>query len=141
MNIETRLKEIAEEALPDMAYCFGSLMEIDEKLDLLQPPFMWVVFPELGTLTYRRGKFWESFRALVGFYDLVERDADGEDNITVYRKMVDAAKRFIKAYNESGYFEPLDGDIPTSIHTEVGAGNVTGLFIDINIEQRDGVCA
>lgn len=140
MNIEEKLREIAERVLPDMSYVLGTLTEIDEKLDLMQPPFVWVVFPEVGTLTYRRGRWWESFRALVGFFDLTRRDADGEDNMAVYRRMVDKAKTFIQAYNESGYFEPIEGDIQTFIHAEVGAGYVTGLMIDISIRERDGRC-
>lgn len=140
MNIETRLREIAARALPGMSYVFGTLTEIDEKVDKIRPPFVWVVFPELGRLTYRRGRFWETIRVLVGFYDLVRRDADGEDNIAVYRRMVECAKAFIKAYNEDGYFEPLEGDIETTIHAEVGAENATGFWIDIHVSERDGRC-
>lgn len=140
MNIETKLREISEKALPDMSYVLGTLTEIDEKLDLMTPPFVWVVFPDMGTLTYRMGRWWESFRALVGFFDLTRRDADGEDNMMVYRRMVGKAKEWIKAYNESGYFEEIEGDIETAIHAEVGAGNVTGLMIDLVIRERDGRC-
>ena len=140
MSIEERLKEVVKTALPEMAYVLGTLTEIDEKLDVMEPPFVWVVFPDVGMLTYRRGKFWESFRVLVGFFDLTRRDADGEDNMAVYRRMVGKAKAFIRAYNESGHFEPLDGDIETTIRAEVGAANTTGLWIGINVQERDGRC-
>ena len=140
MTIEEKLKEVVTVGMPDMAYVLGTLTEIDEKLDLLRPPFVWVVFPELGTLTYRMGRWKESFRALVGFFDLTGRDADGEDNMATYRRMVGRAKEFIEAYNASGFFEPIEGDIQTAIHAEVGAANVTGLMIDLVIKERRSVC-
>ena len=140
MTIEQKLREIAVGSMPEMSYVFGTLTEIDEKLDKLQPPFMWVVFPEVGTLTYRYGRWKESFRALVGFFDLTRRDADGEDNIATYRRMLEKAKEFIVAYNASGFFEPVEGDIQTAIHAEVGAANVSGLMIDITIKERISAC-
>lgn len=140
MTIEERLREVVAEGLPDMAYVLGTLTEIDERLDLLRPPFVWVVFPETGVLTYRLGRWKESVRALVGFVDLTRRDADGDDNMAAYRRMVDKAKRFIEAYNASGFFEPIEGDIQTFIHSEVGAANVTGLMIDLIIKERRSVC-
>lgn len=139
-SIESKLKEIAKKALPEMQFVFGSLMEIDAKLDLLKPPYMYVVYPDVGTLTYRRGRFWESLNVLVGFFDAVQRDAQGEDNIAVYGRMIEAAKAFIRAYNEDGYFEPLEGDIKTTLLTEVGAVYVSGCYIDIVVSERDGRC-
>lgn len=139
-NIETKLREVTSAALPDVEFVLGTLMEIDEKLDLIKPPFVWCVFPEQGVLSYRRGKWWESVRMLVGFFDLTRRDADGDDNMAVYRRMVEMAKTWVVAYNESGYFEPLEGDIEMTIRAEVGAANVTGLWVDVNVKQRDGRC-
>ena len=46
----------------------------------------------------------------------------------------------IEAYNASGFFEPIEGDIQTFIHSEVGAANVTGLMIDLVIKERRSVC-
>jgi hypothetical protein len=60
--------------------------------------------------------------------------------MAAYRRMVDKAKRFIEAYNASGFFEPIEGDIQTFIHSEVGAANVTGLMIDLVIKERRSVC-
>lgn len=139
MNIETKLQEIAAEYFPEMSYTLGSMTEIDEQLDRKEPPFLWVVFPATGGITYTNGRVKERLRALVGFFDLVERDANGEDNMTVYRTMAAKAETFINVVNTCGYFEPLT-DIPTNIYTEVGAANVTGLILDIELKERTGRC-
>lgn len=139
-SIESKLKEIVKKALPEMQFLFGSAMEIDAKMDVTKPPYVFVTFPEVGTLTYRRGRFWESLKVLVGFFDVVQRDAQGEDNIAVYGRMIEAAKTFVRAYNEDGYYEPLDGDMETTLYTEYGAPNVTGCYIKIDVTERDGRC-
>lgn len=140
MNIEEAIKEVAARALPEMAFCLGTMNEIDEQLDLLEPPFMWVVFPRNGAVVVHRGRYIERLTALVGFFDLTHRDADGEDNIAVYRRMMGKALAFVDAVNKSGYFRPLTGDIPMQIMAEVGAANVTGLMLEMEFQEMTGVC-
>lgn len=140
MKIEEALKEIAASALPEMSFCLGTMTEIDEKLDLLKPPFMWVVFPTSGAFIVRHGMLKERLRALVGFFDLVERDADGEDNMAVYRRMAGKAATFIDAVNHNRHLAPLDTTIPMTIHSEVGAANVTGLILEVEFTEAVGEC-
>lgn len=140
MNIEEKLKEIAEKYLPDMTLVMGDMTEIDAKIDLGYAPFMLVVFPEVGTLRYVRGRFREGVRALVGFFDLVDRDANADDNFAAYRRMVEKAKDFLRAYNADGYFAPVDGIINTNIITERMASALSGLFLDMEITEAVGRC-
>lgn len=139
MSIEEKLREIAETYLPEMSYTLGTMTEIDMQLDLKEPPFMWVVFPQRGGISYVRGRMKERLRALVGFFDLVNRDASGEDNMAVYRRMNEKARTFLEAVNTCGYFAPVE-DVEMDIYTEVGAANVTGLILDVEFREMQGRC-
>lgn len=140
MNIEEAIKEVAARALPEMAFCLGTWHEIDEQLDLLKPPYIWVVFPRNGAVVVHRGRYIERLTALVGFFDLAPRDANGEDNMNVYRRMYEKALIFIDAANKSGHFKQLNGNIEMDVFPEVGAAYVTGLMLTINFEEITGVC-
>lgn len=140
MSIEEKLREIAAASVPELAWVFGTMTEIDAKIDLIKPPFIWCVFPDVGVINVHNGRFKEGIRVLVGFYDRVIIDAQGENNMRAYRRMAEKAKRFISQYNNSGYFEPLDGNIETTIHAEIGADNFTGLMLDITAVERDRKC-
>lgn len=139
MNIETKLSELAARYLPDFSYTLGSMTEIDMQLDLKEPPFMWVVFPATGGIRFVNGHAKERLRAMVGFFDLTRRDANGGDNMSVYRRMETAAETFLNAVNTCGYFEPVT-DAPTNIYTEIGAANVTGLILDVEFREMVGRC-
>lgn len=140
MNIETKIREIAEKYVPDMTLVMGSLLEIDTKIDLHMPPFCVVVFPEMGTLRYHRGRFKEGIRMLIGFFDVADRDASAEDNFEVYRRMMEKAKDFIRGYNADGYFEPIEGTVEIRLYTEMMASNLTGLFLDVEVRELTGNC-
>lgn len=140
MTIEEKIKEISSRACPDMSFVFGTMYEIDRKTDFTSPPFIWAVFPEVGSLDVHRGRFKERLRLLIGFCDLVHRDAESDDNMACYRRMVERAKEWIRHYNADGFFEPIDGRVETNLFAEVNAANVTGLFLDINVIEAVGSC-
>lgn len=139
MNIEDKLKELAEKVLPEMSYTLGSMTEIDAQLDLQEPPFMWVVFPSTGALLYANGRVKERLRTLIGFFDLVRRDANGEDNMAVYRRMCGAARQYLDAINTCGYFAEV-AEVALNIYTEIGAANVTGCIMDVELSELTGHC-
>lgn len=139
MTIEEKLKELAEKVLPDFSYTLGSMTEIDMQLDLQQPPFMWVVIPATGALSYNQGRVKERLRTLIGFFDLVNRDASGEDNMAVYRRMSGAAQKYLDALNTCGYFAEV-AEVALNIYTEIGAANVTGCIMDVELAELTGRC-
>ena len=137
-SIEAKVQQVAKNFAP-FSFVRGDWREIDMKADKADLPFIVFVVPEQGSIKVAQGRFFDSVRCLIGFFDQVNRDAYAEDNTAVYTAMRATGIRFIDALNKSGYFEYIT-EAKYNIYTEQLAANVTGVVFDLTIKQTDGVC-
>jgi hypothetical protein len=140
MSIEDKLKEIAGQKFPAFSYVFDSWDGVDVKVGRVSLPAIVTILPVGGNLNFRNGRLRDNENCAVAFIDKVPRDADGDENERVYTAMKDVAGQFIQELNKSGFFEPIEGDVPYYTIYESMADNVTGVFLDLRLKEVIGKC-
>lgn len=139
MSIEEGIKAIAEGKFSKYGFVLDDAAGIDTKVDMVDLPAIAVYLVEDGSLTFKNGKVKDSCLVFMAFIDKVDRDADGMDNVAVYQRMKEVAKRFIKAVNESGFFEPVDVASYQGVY-EMMSSNVSGVLLQCQLKEAVGSC-
>ena len=125
-----------------MSYTFGTYREIDYELDRMK------TFPAVAELLPLKGSFELKFESVKDSQDitLLFLDIDGKTpNSAMTCEVVDRMKgkalEFVKALNESGEFELIDG-ITLQYHTIVkpNAKCVSGIEITLRLKPNTAVC-
>lgn len=135
MSIEEKIRTIANsEDFDQYSYIFDNLYRIDERMEHAEFPAIVCTLPAGGSMRIRNGKVYDTENVLIGFFDAVPHDANGEDNATVYNAMKDLGIAFIRAMNESELF----GHVETwryEVWCVRLANVVTGVFFQIEIQD------
>lgn len=132
MTIEDKIKKIADEQFPTYGFVFDNLYRIDERLESTTMPVIVSTLPQGGEVSIRNGRIHDRENILLGFFDIVPHDADGEDNAEVYNRMKDLGFAFIKAMNESGMFEYVTA-LTYDVWCVRMSNIITGVFMNVQI--------
>lgn len=134
MSIEEKIAQIAKEYFSNYAYVFDNLYGIDEALSRVQFPAILSTLPVNGQMQIRRRRAVDSENILIGFFDKVPHDANGEDNAAVYNRMKDEGVRFIQTMNESGLFEYIE-EWTYEVWCVRLSEIVTGVFFTVQVKD------
>lgn len=140
MNVEKKLKQIADEHFTGWSWMFDDWRSVDRKLAKVEKPVIVCPIPVGGEMTFRNGRVWVSMDVSLCFLDIVPRDANGEDNAAVYERLMMEAARFVGAINKSGLFEPIDGGVRFDTIIEGTANIMTGVLMSLTIRETEGLC-
>lgn len=140
MNIDAKIREIVASELPGFSYVFENWYDADTAVDRMALPAIICVLPVSGTLELRNGRSRDSENLQIAFVDKVPRNANGEDNAAVYNNMKDAAVRFLRGVQKSGYFAPLPDSISYRVICERLSSIVTGVCLELELEELSGTC-
>ncbi len=135
MTIEQKLAAIAaEEEFSSYPFIFDNLYRIDERVNHSDLPCIVSTLPASGSVTFRNGRYYDSENILLGFFDAVPHDANGEDNAEVYNRMKVLAIRFVTRMNESGLFGKTD-TMQYDVRVEQFSDIITGVTIAMSVEN------
>lgn len=137
-SVEHRIEELANTSKV-FHFIRGSFREVNMKMERTEAPFIVLFTPSGGTAQLKGGWGWDAPKLRLGFFDLVNREAYAEDNMAVGQAMRAAGVQFIKAMNDSGYFEPITS-APYTFYYESFTSHVTGCVFDITVKQAEGLC-
>lgn len=140
MNIDAKIKEIVASELPGFGYVFENWYDADTAVDRMALPAVICVLPVSGTLELRNGRSRDSESLQIAFVHKVPRNANGEDNAAIYNNMKDAAVRFLRGVQKSGYFAPLPDSISYRVICERLSSIVTGVCLELELEELSGTC-
>lgn len=139
-SVEQKIKSVSGK-MAGFTYVYEDWTRADLKLERLPLPALINLLPVSGALTLGKDQFRDVPNCMFVFVDKVRRDANGSDNDAVFERMKNAAMEFIVRLNESGLFEPVEGEIPYSVILEKLAPVVTGISISLKLKEVAGVCA
>lgn len=139
MTIDEKVRRVAENALPEWTFVFDNWDDADRTISKAPLPAVIQLLPFGGTLTERNGRQRNSQEFSVAFVDKAQKDADGDDQSEVYSRMVQAAAKFQKALNASGWFEPVTDVRYTVIYMQLSS-IITGVYIDVTLTELDWRC-
>lgn len=138
-TVEKKIRSIAEQ-IEGLNYMYVSWAQANYGLDKVEGPTMIFVLPVNGELYYK----WDEVRdypdALILFACPADFDFDGEENDELIEMMKRYCCKFLKLYNDSELFEPLEGEtIPYANFYDMFDDNTTGVYIEPKIKELSGV--
>lgn len=140
MSIESKIREIAESKFGNFSYVFEDWNGAATVIDDVALPAIVCILPTGGYLDLSHGLVKDKENLMLAFVDKVERDANGDDNERVYTEMKRVAARFLKAINDSRYFDPIDGDVRYTTIYESASAYFTGVFVELTLKELQGRC-
>ena len=138
-SVEKKIKSVAE-SMVGFTYVYENWTRADLRLDRLPLPAIINLLPVSGAMSLKMDQFKDKPNCMFVFVDKVNKDADGKDNDAVFERMKSAAMVFIARMNDSGLFDPIEGDIPYSVILEKLSPIVTGISISVQVKEVKGVC-
>lgn len=139
MTIDEAIREIATGGeFDEFSYVFDDWWDADQSISRAKLPAIVHVLPIGGVMSIRNGRVYDREQVAIAFFDRVVRDASGEDQRAVFERMKDAAIRFVRLANASGYFGAITAWNYSVLYNQL-ASIVTGVMLTLEIEG-DGVC-
>ena len=136
MTVEERIKAIA--GTMGITYVFDNWSTANVKLDNVEFPVLLNVLPASGRFVVGKARLADAPNCMFAFLDKTEFDFDGTNNDAIIERCKDISKKFIKAINESGQFEQIEGDVPYSVVYDKLDVNVTGIVIEMQVKELAG---
>lgn len=141
VRIESEIEYLISQLSRKHTYIYDTWDRVNVRLDKVpedQFPVAVVIPPVNGQMIVRKSRIVDSPNFLISFLGLAELDFDGDVNELTLTKEKDYAKEFISLCNASGYFEPIERCSYTDVFEHLDA-NVTGVILEVNLQERLGV--
>lgn len=138
-TVEGKVRAVVESMGADVDYLFMNWAQANVELDRIEKPTVVYVLPANGNLNVAWNQIKDKPESFIAFVSSTEFDFDGEANDNIIEAMKRLAMGFIRTLNESGYFEPIERDVPYSVLYDHLDQNVTGVVIRPILEEIEGV--
>ena len=138
-TVERKVKAIVERLGPDVAYLFCNWAQANVEIGKIAKPTIIYVLPPSGDFYVSWQEIKDYPEAQIAFVCTTEFDFESDENDVLVEQMKRLCYRFIKALNESGYFETIEGKLPYQVLYDHLDENVTGVVITPTLEEIEGV--
>lgn len=138
-TVEGKIRAIVASLEQDVVYKFCNWAQANVELDGVTSPTIVYVLPPSGILNFRRNQVKDKPNTQIAFVCSTEFDFQGTENDGIIEAMKRLAIRFIKKFNESGLFEPIEGDVPYQVLYDHLDQNVTGIILNLILNEEQGV--
>lgn len=138
-TVEAKVRKIVESLGEGVSYQFCNWAQANVELDKIKNPTIVYVLPASGKLLFTWREVLDRPNAQIAFVSPTDFDFDGAENDCIVEEMKRLCIRFVKALNESGYFDEIEGDQDYQVlydHLDV---NVTGIVISPVLKEVEGV--
>lgn len=138
-TVEAKVRKIVESLGEDVDYQFCNWAQANVALDKMSKPTIIYVLPPSGSLHFTWREVLDRPNAMIGFVSPTDFDFDGAKNDGIVEAMKRLCIRFIRALNNSGYFQDLEEDIQYQVLYDHLDENVTGIVISPTLTEEEGV--
>ncbi|MEG1008009.1 MAG: hypothetical protein RSO15_17285 [Bacteroides sp.] len=139
MTVEQKVKSVAE-TIEGLTYVFENWTKADIRIERLPLPAMVNLLPVSGSFKLKNNQFKDQPNCMFAFFDKSERDSNGLEHDTVVDRCKSLAMEFIVRLNESGLFEPIEGEISYSVSLDKLSTYVSGIIVSLQLKEVKGVC-
>lgn len=139
MTVEQKVKSIAE-TMDGLTYVFENWTKTDIRIERLPLPAMVNLLPVSGSFKLKNNQFKDWPNCMLAFFDKSERDSNGTEYDTVVDRCKALAMEFIVKLNDSGLFDPIDGEIRYSVSLDKLSTSVSGIIVSIQLKEANGIC-
>lgn len=138
-TVEGKVRRVVESMGEDVEYHFASWAQVNVTLDHVTKPSIIYILPASGVLKFKRQQVLDRPQSIIAFVAPTDFDFEGAENDLVVESMKRLCVRFVKAVNDSGMFEPIEGDIPYQVPYDTMDDNVTGVIVTFQLREVDGM--
>lgn len=136
-RVEQKVKYIA--GLMGITYIFDNWQTANVRIESEKLPAMVNVLPVSGSFNLGKTQLRDYPNCMFAFIDKSELDFDGSENDKIVERCKGLAKEFILTCNRSGLFEPIEGDVRYSVMYDRLDVNVTGIVIELQLREVQGI--
>lgn len=138
-TVEAKVRKIVESLGEDIAYQFCNWAQANVTLDKVEKPTIIYVLPPSGTLRFTWREVLDRPNVQIAFVAPTDFDFDGSENDGIIEAMKRLCIRFVRALNDSGYFDELADEQPYQVLYDHLDQNVTGVVITPTLVETAGV--
>ena len=138
-TVESKVRVVVESLGDGVQYLFMNWAQANVAMGEVVKPSIVYVLPPSGKLDFGYARVKDYPETQIGFLCPTDFDFDGADNDNVIERMKRLAIRFVKALNESEYFEFIEGRLSYQVVYDFLDQNVTGIVLSMPLEEVDGV--
>jgi len=139
MKINDKLQQIVSK-IEGLSFEYNDYARFNKKTTQIKMPVCFVQTPFNGTIKNKNGRLKDIVNVTVCFLDLAELDFEGNKNEYTIEEMKSYAKRFIWELNKSNLFKPLPENVLYHIYYNKLNDNLTGVELDLQLEELTGIC-
>ena len=137
-TVEQKIRGIVE-SMEGVNYMFKNWAQANVDLDHVEGPTVIYVLPPSGELDFHHSSVKDYPESQIAFVSSTEFDFEGDENDNIIERMKRLCIRFVRAVNESGLFEPIEGRITYRVLYDHLDENVTGIVITPQLIEEEGV--
>lgn len=137
-SVERKISSVVE-TMGNLTYVFDNWHTANFRLDKESLPAVINVLPVSGVMNVTDRKLRDFPNCMLAFVDKADFDFDGKDNDEILERCKNLAIEFILTANASGLFEPISGDVRYSVLYDKLDVNVTGVVIELQLREKQGI--
>ena len=137
-SVERKIASVVE-TMGNLTYVFDNWHTANFQLDKESLPAVINVLPVSGVMNVTDRKLRDFPNCMLAFVDKADFDFDGKDNDEILERCKNLAMEFILTANASGLFEPISGDVRYSVLYDKLDVNVTGVVIELQLREKQGI--
>ena len=137
-SVERKIASVVE-TMGNLTYVFDNWHTANFRLDKESLPAVINVLPVSGVMNVTDRKLRDFPNCMLAFVDKADFDFDGRDNDEILERCKNLAIEFILTANASGLFEPISGDVRYSVLYDKLDVNVTGVVIELQLREKQGI--
>ncbi len=126
-------------AFGEVHYTFNDWSRANIDLDRIPTPCIVFLQPASGTLLLKNGQVRDIPEAAIAFLDRATLDENAVFDDTIIERMKRLALAFIGAFNDSGLFEPIEGELKYRVPIDILDSIVSGIIIQPRIKEVRGI--
>lgn len=138
-SVESKINKVIQIMDSGLTYIFDNWATANIRLDKLPFPAVINVLPVSGAFNVTARRMKDYPNCMLAFIDKTDLDFDGTENDAVLERCKNLAMEFILTANDSGLFDPIEGDVPYSVIYDKLDVNVTGIVIEIQLKEKQGI--
>lgn len=137
-SVERKIASVVE-TMGNLTYVFDNWHTANFRLDKESLPAVINVLPVSGVMNVTDRKLRDFPNCMLAFVDKADFDFDGKDNDEILERCKNLAIEFILTANASRLFEPISGDVRYSVLYDKLDVNVTGVVIELQLREKQGI--
>lgn len=123
----------------EVHYAFNDWTRANIELDTLPTPCILYLLPAAGSFMLRNGQVRDFPDVAIAFLDKAVIDENAVHDDSIVERMKRLVLAFVNAYNESGLFEPLEGELRYQVPIDILDSVISGVIIQPKIKEVRGV--